>query len=508
MNLLKLQDQLKGLPDEALIRYVQNPSGQVPTYLALSELERRKTMRAQYQAEATEAPETTVASDLTQSSAPQGGVSQLDTGDMFREQNYASGGIVAFADGGSTDAERFRLADEDMFDKWMRILRAPVATYNPEGLKNWSKNIVDFQNPFTASEYEPYEVGKRRAAEANKPVERDPAEIINEQTNPKRFITPIDYNKIPESPAPIEKKTKDKEGSSVTTPAPAGLKALYEQPEDMASEFEKQLRSGTSAEAAMERYNKLLGKDEGRAKMEAALDAMEQRAAKEGERAPWMALARAGLGMAAGRSPFALQNIAAGGIEGLTDYAAAKDRLEKAAERRFDLQSRIAQAQRAEKVAAATYGINSEERDRAHNEAVKLQQLNYKAQRAENKAAKDFEANKFNIEQAMEGKKLDITAQHYKDWYNVNLMQAEKSLQGIEKQTKQQQTAILNNLLDETVRQQKAAQDAMDDKQATALQAKIDAIQKRMYELTGVNIPQGPTTPTGPRAKPLSAFGK
>lgn len=503
MNLLKLQDQLKGLPDEALIRYVQNPNAQVPTYLALSELERRKTMRAQYQAEATEAPETTVASDLTQSSAPQGGVAQLNTGDMFKEQNYASGGIVAFAGGGYSDADRFRLADEDPFTKWMRVLNAPVAEFNPEGLKNWSKNVVDFYNPFTAGDYEPYEVGKRRAAEANKPVERDPAEIINEQTNPKRNITPIDYNKIPDSPALMDKKTKDKEGSLVTTKPTAGLKALYEQPEDLSAEYEKQLRPGTSAEAAMERYNKLMGVDEGRAKLEEKLAGMEERAGKEEERAPWMALARAGLGMAAGRSPFALQNIATGGAEGLADYAASRDRLEKSAERRFELQSRIAQAQRAEKVASVTHGINSEERDRAHNEAVRLQQLGYKAQRAENKAAKDFEASKFAVEQELEGKKLDITAQHYKDWYNVNLLTAEKSLQGIEKQTKQQQTAILNNLLDEAVRQQKAAQDAMDDKQATALQAKIDAIQKRMFDLTGVQIPQTPAAPTGPRARSL-----
>jgi hypothetical protein len=36
----------------------------------------------------------------------QGGIAELDTGDMFNEQSYASGGIVAFAEGGpSTDKE-------------------------------------------------------------------------------------------------------------------------------------------------------------------------------------------------------------------------------------------------------------------------------------------------------------------------------------------------------------------------------------------------------------------
>jgi hypothetical protein len=122
MNIIKLQDQLKGLPDQILAGYVQNPTGEVPTYLALSELQRRKTMREKYQQEQT--PTTTVAEDLTappqeaqglasiapdqmpaqMEQAPQGmaegGVATLDTGDMYDEKNYATGGIVAFGKGG------------------------------------------------------------------------------------------------------------------------------------------------------------------------------------------------------------------------------------------------------------------------------------------------------------------------------------------------------------------------------------------------------------------------
>jgi hypothetical protein len=138
MNILKLQDQLKGLPDNALIMHVQNPTGRVPTYLALSELQRRKEMRNSYQANKPE--EKTVADDLVaeatqpppppppqgvaglpqaqpmmQAMAPppempvqqmaQGGLAELDTGDMFDEANYAQGGIVAFADGGDSNKE-------------------------------------------------------------------------------------------------------------------------------------------------------------------------------------------------------------------------------------------------------------------------------------------------------------------------------------------------------------------------------------------------------------------
>jgi len=128
MNIIKIQNQLKGVPDDTLVGYVQNPSGQVPTYLALSELQRRKEMRSSYQANKPE--DKTVAEDLVQEAQPQmmgvaglpeaqpmmeamapqpempmeqmahGGLAELDTGNMYDENNYATGGIVAFDDGG------------------------------------------------------------------------------------------------------------------------------------------------------------------------------------------------------------------------------------------------------------------------------------------------------------------------------------------------------------------------------------------------------------------------
>jgi hypothetical protein len=131
MNIIKIQNQLKGVPDDTLIGYVQNPTGQVPTYLALSELQRRKEMRASYQANKPE--DKTVAEDLVEEAEPQpgiaalpegqpmqqamapqpempmeqmaqGGLAELDTGNMYDENNYATGGIVAFAKGGTPDA--------------------------------------------------------------------------------------------------------------------------------------------------------------------------------------------------------------------------------------------------------------------------------------------------------------------------------------------------------------------------------------------------------------------
>ena len=129
MNILKLQDQLRSVPDNTLVGYVQNPTGNVPTYLALSELQRRKEMRNAYQSD--KAEEKTVAEDLVEETTPgimglpeaqdmqmamqpppempveqmaQGGLANLDVGDMYDENNYANGGIVAFDDGGKVQS--------------------------------------------------------------------------------------------------------------------------------------------------------------------------------------------------------------------------------------------------------------------------------------------------------------------------------------------------------------------------------------------------------------------
>ena len=44
-NILKIQDQLKGMPDEHLAQEMQQPSGMAPPYLILGELQRRRDMR-------------------------------------------------------------------------------------------------------------------------------------------------------------------------------------------------------------------------------------------------------------------------------------------------------------------------------------------------------------------------------------------------------------------------------------------------------------------------------
>jgi len=76
MNILQMEDMVKGLPDQVLMQEAQMPSGQIPQFLALSEVQRRQEMRQKLQAP----PEATVADQILQggiaSAMPQQGPQQ------------------------------------------------------------------------------------------------------------------------------------------------------------------------------------------------------------------------------------------------------------------------------------------------------------------------------------------------------------------------------------------------------------------------------------------------
>ena len=62
-NIVQIQDDLKNVSDQNLVDFVKRPTGQVPSYLALGEIKRRKETRDKYQGEKAQ-QKTTVADDL------------------------------------------------------------------------------------------------------------------------------------------------------------------------------------------------------------------------------------------------------------------------------------------------------------------------------------------------------------------------------------------------------------------------------------------------------------
>ena len=122
MNITQLSEHLKDVPQDTLVGYAKNPTGVVPQFLALAEIQRRQEL----QTPQNQAPASTVAQDVLNRAAPQvpqmappqqapmaspmaqqlpenqPGVASLPTG---MPQGMANGGIVAFAEGGDTEEE-------------------------------------------------------------------------------------------------------------------------------------------------------------------------------------------------------------------------------------------------------------------------------------------------------------------------------------------------------------------------------------------------------------------
>lgn len=271
--------------------------------------------------------------------------------------------------------------------------------------------------------------------------------------------------------------------------------------------YERLKEKPVTAAEEMARYKGLVGEDKGLSALKTRLTGMEEKAAKEEEQAPWMALAKAGFAMAAGKSQFALQNVAEGAGVGISDLAAAKERLAAKEEKRFEIQSRLAQAERAEQVAAAKFGVDSEQHVKAQNRATELAAQQARTTVETTNASNNLAAESANVKNKLTAKELGVTEKHYNDMYNASMLQAENSLKGIEKQSIQQQTAILNNLLDEAnMRITKLAGDfTATPEQKTDAEARYNAIQKKLMGLTGVEY-TGPAAPAGPRKKPLGSF--
>jgi hypothetical protein len=125
----------------------------------------------------------------------------------------------------------------------------------------------------------------------------------------------------------------------------------------------------------MARFDKLYGEDPAKERLTKRLTKMEERAAREEAQSPWMAITRAGLKTLAGTSPFAAVNVGAGAVEGLESYAASQDRLAKMEDKRMDIDSRLAEAERAKKLAAVQYGVNSEEYAKKANDEYQLKKM-------------------------------------------------------------------------------------------------------------------------------------
>jgi len=361
MNIIQLQNMLRGAPDEALVNYVQNPQGQVPSYLVLSELQRRKDTRAKYQAE--QAPESSVAEDLTQPAQPQGGLGMLadqpqmqedDQGvaslpvpdDMYDEENFAGGGIVAFEDGGGVKYDdgsvgypigglvvpvaRAGLGAAKYGGKGLKYLKDKL--YGPKTLLKQPGAYVDTAavgaGAYGVNEYLKNQEIEQKKIEANQTLDADFKEQMKSLKEAQR----------------VKEAKEAAEAAKKAAPAEEKIKSIG----DYAKELQDYVGTDPNAAAQRERLLK-----------------MEERAARREEMAPYMALTEAGFKTMQGTSPFALTNIGAGAQAGLQSYATAQDKIADLEEKRNALALGLDQAQRSERIAFAQFGATSKQAEEA-----------------------------------------------------------------------------------------------------------------------------------------------
>jgi hypothetical protein len=440
MNIIKIQDQLKGVPDNTLVGYVQNPTGSVPTYLALSELQRRKEMRSKFQSN--QPQDKTVAEDLVQEAQPglmglsagqpmqqamepppempmeqmaQGGLAELDTGNMYAENNYANGGIVAFAEGGTPEDRTFG-QDFNIMQRYITAL--PQHLIKPF-IELASKSTAEKAYQTIAKNYPSMPqtlLGEKSAVSPTAPTATTGGPRMDTTELPKSFTGMGETSQFGPSITAMNQMS--------TPPAPAAPKptgpdfgGLYQPLTDYSKEYAALYQDPTGmAEKEMARYKSLIGEDTMRPKLEEKLTKMEERANKMEEQAPWLALAKAGFEMASSRPEYgkgqsAIADIARGAGVGVKEYANAREKLEASREKQFDLQARLAQAKRAEDVAAVTYGTNSEQFIKAQNQANKLAELSYKTSREAANQKNKIDA----FEAVQKGKLYGAQAEYYSE---------------------------------------------------------------------------------------------
>ena len=119
-------------------------------------------------------------------------------------------------------------------------------------------------------------------------------------------------------------------------------------------------------------FRSYLGPNTGIESLRGKLSKMEAESVADKEKAPWMALMKAGLATMAGTSPYALTNIGKGAQEGVADYIDAQKEFRKAQEKQFEIQSQLEAAQRRERSDIFKYGAESKRADQANDRTVEL----------------------------------------------------------------------------------------------------------------------------------------
>jgi hypothetical protein len=242
-NLIQIQDAIKGLPTNEVMKYVNGTNPNVPSYLALGELNRRKqlqdtasefygepsTVKDQITGSLTGAPQgvnpTAAPQGINPVAAPpqmnpaavppqlavqqpvpvnptaapqsqmppnmmaRGGLTSLPVG-MFKRSNYAGGGIVAFTGGGSAFAEDVQRAEDWLKEQGRK--GAAVVESGVSGVENIVGGIKDYftkPRPRDAESQEGGFYGKSGKDTGTPPVVKEAPATAAPAQNPNKQLS-------------------------------------------------------------------------------------------------------------------------------------------------------------------------------------------------------------------------------------------------------------------------------------------------------------------------------
>lgn len=414
MNIIQIQDRLKGVPDQELVDYVETPTGNVPTYLALGELQRRKDMRERYESQ--QAPESSVAEKLVDEVKPKGiaammpgmpaptqgigapqpqpemtpsmlassGVGALPAGNVG--QNFAGGGIVAFEEGGEVEDREGPVIYEDGSEGYIAggllglggraLTGARNLIFGKKGMKAIPAPTKEVSVLNKTTRVPMYGPGR-----PNIPATRGAIGVIKDYPKTSGVLGVAGaYYMLNDKGEKVTLTDDEAKMLIADVNTPTTIQTQKE--EQVLSEYNPPKLDLTSqivddteqyGRDKMEAYREFIGEDSVTPRLEKRLAGLEEGLAEQQDIAPYMALTEAGLAIAAGRSQDPITNIARGATQGMKSYADELKDIRAREKEMFDIDSEILKAKRAEQVAIGTKGYDSMEAAEARNRTAQLE---------------------------------------------------------------------------------------------------------------------------------------
>lgn len=291
-------------------------------------------------------------------------------------------------------------------------------------------------------------------------------------------------------------RVKSRDGQSPAKEAPKGIASLVQpqaaSPLDL-SELEnlKSTSEDRDINAQMAKAEKLYGTNPDYERRAKSYDEQETKLKGDDDKAMWKALMHAGIGMMSGKSPNFMSNLASGVTAGAEDYEKTREDIDAKKAHLAQLRDALGDARRQERLAVAKYGADSVQASKASDKALALEAARLKASRGEKELSAEVQGQANAIRAAEIPSTIAMhegAAENYRSDAEKNRLAAspemklKEELKALEDHM-HNQIAIINS------------SNATDDQKAQA-NAELAAYSKRHSELSKIPISTATTSVT------------